>query len=286
MARRSRWDEDDVPPPRRRLWSRFRYASLIACALLLILYIAAQAMARTAGFRDLVGQRLQTRFGLPVKIEDSSVNWRFDLTLDNLVSEGTKRDDSPGYRARRIHLAWAPGDWLRGGIGLRALDIDRCVVVFARREEGGWAPAEFQPLSDVLGKWLEFDISAPATNRAESVASTNKTEAASAPRPDDHAGRWRERLRKSGLHLRLQNSEVVWWDGQEQPRARVQGINLSVTPLHAPDRNMIHLNLHVDQAEARDGELVRNLRAEALDVGDRQILLGLEADRQRVSGFR
>ncbi len=277
MARRPKWEEEVAPPGRPGFWLRLRYHVLIVLALLVILYGAGQILGRTAGFRDLVSQRLESQLGLPVKIERSRVNWRFDLTLENLVTEGTKRRDSPGLRAKRIHLAWSPSSWWRGGLGLRALELDRCVVVFGRTQDGTWVPREFQPLSEVLGKWLEFDLS-PSTN--PSAPSVQGASVSTAPN-EAHRASWRDRLSASGVQFRLTQGEVSWWDGTAAPRATVQGVGLQVTPVSLPDRPLTHLKLTVDQAVSQQGENVRNLRVEVLDTGTQQFILGFEAERQQ-----
>lgn len=277
MSRRRKWEQEEAPPVRPGFWARCRYLLLVVLTLLIILYVAAQAMARTAGFRDLVGQRLEARLGLPVKIEQSSVNWRFDLTLINLVTEGTTRPDSPGLRARRIHLAWSFRDWWKHGVGLRAAELDRCVVVFRRDEQGGWAPREFQPLSDVLGQWLEFDLNpkgpdSVATRSTASTSDDNKEE-----KPAD----WRARMQATRTRVSLQHSDVTWWDGGDQPRAAVHGVGVQVTPVEVPGREVTHLKLEVAEASAQRGDKVRNLRVEVLDLGSQQMVLGLEAERQQ-----
>lgn len=261
-------------------WARARYLLLVALTLLLILYVAAQAMARTAGFRDLVGQRLEARLGMPVKIEQSSVNWRFDLTLENLVTEGTTRPDSPGLRARRIHLAWSFREWWKRGVGLRAAELDRCVVVFRRDDQGGWAPREFQPLSDVLGQWLEFDLGKQGKNADATKTTASSNESGDAGEATPVMG-WRERIQASRTRFSLLHSEVTWWDGGDQPRAAVQGVGLQVTPVDIPGREVTHLKLEVVEASAQRGDKVRNLRVEVLDVGAQQMVLGLEAERQQ-----
>ena len=280
MSRRRKWEEDEAPPVRPGFWARTRYLAGVIFALLAIVYGTAQAMARTAGFRDLLSERLESRFGMPVKIENSTVNWRFDLTLHHLVTEGTKRPDSPGLRAQRIHLAWSWDRWWRNGIGLRAVELDRCVVVLVRQEDGTWAPREFQGLADVLGPWLEFDLkstSSPAKKDGESAGDR------SASQPADDMVAWADRVKQSGLHVALTRSDIQWWDGGDEPRASVQGVGLWLTPVAVPGRTVQHLRLTVQEALARTGDRVRNLQVEVLDVGSQQVVLGLEAERQQVA---
>ncbi len=276
MSRRRKWEQEEVAPVKPGLWARIRYLGLIVLSLLAILYVAGQVMARTAGFRDLVGQRLEARLGLPVKIEGSSVNWRFDLTLDSLVTEGTKRKNSPGLRARRVHLAWSFRDLWRRGITLRAVELDRCAVVFGRAVDGGWTPREFQPLSDVLGQWLEFDLRAPARDTGQAGGKESARE------PD--AGRegrsWRDQVKDSGTRLTLDQAEVTWWGDGDTPLATVEGIGLNVTPVRVPGRELTHVKLEVRQAVAQSGDVVRNLHVELLDIGSKQMVLGFEAERQ------
>lgn len=280
MARRRKWEEEDAPPVRPGFGARLRYLTLILLTLVLITYAALQAMARTAGFRDLVGQQLENRLGMPVKIEGSTVNWRFDLTLANLVTEGTKRPDSPGLRARRIHFAWSLSGFWRTGIGVRAVELDQASVVFKQEEDGTWAPREFQTLSDVLGPWLEFDLQArPATNLAStSTATETKPPAPEKPEP---AKSWSENLKDSGIRVALSNCDLTWWDDAAVPRATVQGVGLRLTPVEVPGRTLHHLTLQVRQAMSQRGDQVRNLHVEVLDAGTQKVILGFEAERQQ-----
>lgn len=280
MARRRKWEQEDSAPVRRSRWAHLRYMLLITLALLVILYGAAQAMARTAGFRDLVGQHLEARLGLPVKIEGSSVNWRFDLTLRNLVTEGTKRANSPGLRVQRIHLAWSIPDLWQGGLGVRGVELDRCVVVFRRDDEGRWAPREFQPLSDTLEPWLQFDLKAAPAAATASADSTNAVEHAGTNQAETAAVSWRDRWSASKTTFALRQGEMTWWNDGSNPQASVKGVEVQVTPLEAPGRALTHLKLAVDQALAQSGDSVRNLRVEVLDVGTQQLVLGFEAERR------
>ncbi len=276
MSRRRKWEEEEAPPVRAGFWARFRYLFLIALTLFLILYAAGQAMARTAGFRDLIGQRLETLVGMPVKIEGSSVNWRFDLTLLNLVTEGTKRPDSPGLRVRRIHLAWSFDRWWRNGIGLRAVELDHCSVVFKLQDDGDWAPREFRVLGELMAPWLEFDLKPKAASPAAAV-STNEA----SPSVFAGADQWPDRLKASGTRFAMSDSQVIWWDGASTPRASVEGVGIWMTPAQLPGRTLQHLKMSVDQASAQTGNQVRNLRVEVLDVGTQKIVLGFEAERQQ-----
>lgn len=284
MARRRKWEEEAAPPVRPGWGARLRYLTLILLTLVLIAYAALQAMARTAGFRDLVGQQLESRLGLPVKIEGSTVNWRFDLTLENLVTEGTKRPDSPGLRAKRIHLAWSLAGFWRTGIGVRSVELDHASVVFKQEEDGTWAPREFQALSDVLGPWLEFDLQArPSTNRT-----TTAGEAEATPDPAqvttlkvEAVKSWSESLKDSGIRVALSDCDLTWWDGASVPRATVQGVGLRLTPVEVPGRTLHHLILQVHKAVSQRGDQVRNLRVEMLDAGTQKVILGFEAERQQ-----
>jgi len=276
MSRRRKWEDEEAPPVRAGFWARCRYIFLISLTLFVILYGAGQAMARTAGFRDLMGQRLESLVGMPVKIEGSSVNWRFDLTLLNLVTEGTKRPDSPGLRARRIHLAWSFARWWRDGIGLRAVELDHCSVVFKLQDDGDWAPREFRALGELMAPWLEFDLK-PKTAAASVPVATNEA----SPSVFAGAHEWPDRLKASGTRFAMSDSRVVWWDGAASPRASVEGVGLWLTPAQLPGRTIQHLKMNVEKASAQTGNQVRNLRVEVLDVGTQKIVLGFEAERQQ-----
>ncbi len=260
------------------------HAVVTASVLLLIVYVALQVAARTEGFRSLVAEQVGKRIGMPVKIAGSGVNWRFDLTLEHLVTEGTKRPSSPGFRAQRIRLDWNLAGLWRGA-PLRAVELDRPRIVLAREEQGDWKPDEFRALSDFLGRWLELELPAPGAAKPVAEADPFDPEAAR-PAVEDRARAAAARLQRTGMTVAFRDGAVEWWDGGQAPAAAVDRIHLQITPLRAPERALTHVRMRVAEVRKAGGERLRDADLELVDAGDQQVLLRFSADRVAASGAR
>lgn len=272
MARKrvKAWREE---APKRSTFAGIRLAWRIlrtAVAVAAILYVAGLFAARTEGFRDIVARRLEARLGLPVSIGSVSADWRYDLTLRSVATEGTREKQEAGVRAQRVRLGWSLADWFGGGgVGLREIDLDRCVITFARGEGGSWQPEQLAPLSDFLAKWLHVDLGAGGGQAADGVAPT-------APKaPAREATR---ALQEARLRVALRRCEVTWWTGGEVPLAALEGVTLTATPVRLPNRSMTHYHLKLARAASAAGMAASNLTLELLDTGDQQIVLVLQAD--------
>lgn len=280
MARKKvkAWRENEEP--RRTAWSRVRTLVRAAQTLLvigLILYGAALVASRTDGFRDVVASRLERHLGVPVKIDAVSANARFDLTLRGVVTEGTRHKNSPGIRAHRVKLAWSWAQFVRQGRpGLRHLDLERCVITFARDDQQNWQPADLAPLSEFLAKWLQLDLGTPAD--AASVSAVKAEASGAAGRPAADAGRAAARALQDGrMSVALRRSEVTWWGDGEVPLAAVEGVSLTATPVELPNRTLTHYHLKLERASAAQGLSVSDLTLELLDTGDQQLVLVFDA---------
>lgn len=272
------WRDEDTPSSRRNPFRRALHGVITLLIIAAILYVSARLAVGTAGFRSLAAGRMEKLLGMPVKIEQVSANWRFDVTLRNVVTEGTRRDDSPGLRAQRVRIGWAWGDlWRRGRPGLRSLELDRCVIVFARDEKQEWAPREFAPLSAFLSRQLRIDLSGSTTGTVEKATGA----------PDDRAGVGTDaagvketvrNLQDRGFRFALRRGEITWWDGADVPRAAVEGVDLNATPVRVPHRTLTHYLLRVERAADAQGMALADATLELLDTGDQQLVLVFRAD--------
>jgi hypothetical protein len=283
------WREDEAP--RRTPWSHVRTtyrAVRTTLVVLVILYVAALAATRTDGFRDVVASRLEQHFGLPVKIESVAASPRFDLTLRGLVTEGTRQKNSPGLRAHQVVLGWAWGDlWRHGRVGLRRLELERCVITFARDDQQAWQPADLVPLSEFLAKWLQLDLG-PAASASNAATVAVAERPAGTPEPDAlepevekpaaAAGRAAARALQDGhLSVALRRSEITWWGDGDVPLAAVEGVSLTATPVRLPNRTLTHYHLKLEHAAGAKGLSVSDMTLEVLDTGDQQLVLVFDA---------
>ena len=263
------WEE---PPPRRGT-NPFRRAWHAACTVLILLtllYVSGLVIGRTEGFRALVAQRLEKVLGMPVKIEGTSLDARYGLTLKGVVTEGTRRANSPGVRAQRVAVAWRWGDvFRRGRPGIARLELDKPVIVFALQENGAWAPAPLEPLSAFLVKQLQFTL--PTRPRAESAAPATTA----APEPVESVKSPAVETALSGLnaHVVISRGELAWWADASVPAASVEGVSLQASPVALPVRALTLYLLKVARAASADGPGIRDLVVELLDAGDQQVVL-------------
>lgn len=269
--------EDDVPEPAsfasglRRAW----HAAVTLSILVIIAYVALQILARTDGFREVVAQRLGDAIGMPVQIGESSVNWRFDVELREVVTEGTKRESSPGIRAKRVRIGWAPGERLRGRGGIRSIEADGLTLVFGLGEDGTWQPKPLAELSAFLSRSAELQLPGRRAVPAEPGAAAN-------PSPNEvPSGAFPALARDARVHVAIRRGAMTWWtpESPQAPVAGIDGVFLEVTPMAAPGRQFHHVLLKVGTSAAASGALLRNLHLELVDAGDQQVVLGFAVDR-------
>jgi hypothetical protein len=265
------WEE---PPPRkgpnplRRAW----HAACTILIVVLLLYVSGLVIGRTEGFRALVAQRLEKVLEMPVKIEGTSLDARYGLTLKGVVTEGTRRANSPGLRAQRVAVSWRWGDvFRRGKPGIARLELDKPVIVFELQENGDWAPAPLAPLSAFLAKQLQFSL----PTRTGAAPAAPASESAFAPEGEARAARAGVEAALSGLktEIVITRGELAWWTEQPVPVASVEGVSLQATPVAVPGRALTHYLLKVARAASVDGPGIRDLVVELLDTGDQQVVL-------------
>lgn len=248
--------------------------------LMMIAYMAGLVIGRTDGFRSIVAERLGELLGQPVKVERVSLGLSYALTVEGIVTEGTRRLNSPGVRIGRLRAAPRWSDvWRRGRVGLAQLEIEKAALVFERDEEGRWAPEALAGYAELLAKQLHFSFpppeavfAAPAAARdASGEQSRNRRRSArpllAAPDPSTPAPR-----------IAVRRGEIAWWVDNSAPFASVEGLAVSMTPLEAPGRRMIHYRIDVKRAASRGGQALRDASLELLDIGDQRLVLRFTAE--------
>lgn len=278
-SQRVRAEEPDAPPP---LWRSLRGAVITVAILLCIAYVALQVLCRTAGFREVLSQRIAARFDLPVGIARSAVNWRFDITLDDVASKGADAGSGPSLSAKRIRIGWAPLQRLRGGMGIRSIEADGLAVVFAPAPGGEWTPRPLAPLSAFLSRWAEMPVSAGSASPA--AVETAPDPGGSDASPSVSLAAVPKRMRDEGIRVAVRGADVTWRAAAADagPLAVIEGASLDVVPMKGAGRSFLSVALAVDRAASAGGDGIRNLRLELLDAGDQQIVLGFTAERTSV----
>ena len=277
MARRHKVVDDATAERREGFFRRSRRAIRTIFVVLCILYVAVLIAARTAGFRDLVAERLERRLGMPIRIKTSHVNWRFDTTLGGFATESSKKSNEGSVRAKQVRLAWSVAGVLGGkGPALRSVELDDAAIVFAAKPGEAWAPAALAPLGDFLAKWLELDIDHPAAGGAGGKKDSEEAEEVAAA-PDV------EPPNVDKISVRMTGGRISWRESDKDV-ASVDGIELTSTPVELPNRRLIHRNLRVAHVANRAGPSMRNLHLEILETGDQRLVLVFNVERLSSSG--
>ncbi|MCS6771820.1 MAG: hypothetical protein NZ740_07305 [Kiritimatiellae bacterium] len=271
------WDESNYAAPRRSrirtAWNAVKTVGLLA----VIAYVTGWFVGRTEGFRSIVESRLTRALGLPVKLDRVSVDWRYNLTLYGLRTEGGRR---PGYApvtARRVEIEWMWSDLFRRfAVGINRIELERPTIAFERDDNGRWSPHRLAPYGRALAR--QFQIAWEEGESAEAGASSRSGEVPAADKEGAEA--LAEAVRSAGLDasIRVVGGELSWWLDTQAPRASLEGVTLEITPLRAPGRAMRHVWAKVKRASSLDGPAFRDLTLELLDIGDQQIVLRFTAD--------
>jgi hypothetical protein len=268
---------DDAPPPPRPfrpLRTAWHWLNALV-AVAILLYLAALAMVRTDGFRGLVQDRLGDVLGLPVRIGGVSSDPAMNLALrDFTVLAGAGETDV----VVRVHRLAMDLDW-RAVLGRgrpRAVRSDLeggqgTVIALG----GRWEPARLAGLAEWLVRDLDFGIE-PARGRREDPAPPPAAAAATPAAPAEAA----EPLAFEQCPVTLRGIDLVWMAGRTQELARVDGLDLSITPLEASGRRFMHYRVALRAARTLGGMDVRDLSLEVLETGGQKIVLQMAGDRR------
>lgn len=238
--------------------------------LAIISYVSCLLISRTDGFRTLAAEQIEKRTGLAVKIGKSRCTAALDVMFERLTLEETGSVVQARAACERASVIWhlprpfgtgQPMEWTLDGVELAMA-----------RHEGAWHPAAFADAAGLVANWLKLPLpkdAPPAAARKE--------------RPGDRPARpeAEEWPSWSGPRVKvaLRDGRMNWWTGQPEPAADVAGLRLTVTPLDAPERPMMHYLLEAQAVSAQGQPMAAPLRLELLECGDRQILLDMRVGR-------
>ena len=241
------------------------------CCVLLILYAAAQALARTSGFRALVADRLAERLGMPLTIGGSKLDWRLNVTLEEMATEPTPgTEEAPEASAQRVMIRW---NWAREpGMGMiHSLTVEGGKVRLVQAQDGMWAPACLAPWADKVSRLGQLGMLNGMLNR---VVSDDEAPASAVPdedvleKEDGPAGGL-----PGGLNLVIRESGVAWWSGGRQVAA-IQGLNFLSRQVDFPGRRVRYYQVEADEASVAGGRRIEHISFEMLSTEGRNIVLG------------
>lgn len=274
MARKKKFEqsspEEHVPRP--GLLVKLNRLVMTLIVLIIIVYGALLAASRTDGFRGLIRDELETRLGLPMKLQKAWLDPSLDLHLRGLDARESAAHAKASLQAESVAIQWAPWESLRRGSFVPvSLTLQTGSLAFAATVSGAWEPSVLSSIGADVAEWLNMDVPRKSPPASTNAVATNATEAVDAA--DLKA------FRLGTLRIELQDSELVWWGSTSQELARVSGVNLSVTPNDVPNRRLTHYLLGVREASASSGFLMRGITMEMIDTGDKQVVLQFDGAR-------
>jgi hypothetical protein len=266
MTRPARWEEDtagetpQVVEPGAGSWTervtRFWVTLLI---LAVILYVAVLVMGRTAGFRDIVRERLEKRLGLPLTVQGSTFSLGLDLSLVG-VSERGMTNRLPALVVDRATLHWRWPDVLRGrNWPLRALTVQGAALRFRRTPEGGWSP--LPDVQAMLAPWTEGAVAVEGA----------PPEAA----PEPGLTEW---LRARRWAVDVSGGTVSWdtGEGDVAPAVWVHDIDFSAAPTEPFGESALWLRLRINQAERDGASWLDRLAVDWIRLADHDVVLRVD----------
>lgn len=250
-----------------------RHFLAILGMLLLIAYLAIFLACRTKGFQTYAEAALQRRLGLPVSLKSAQATPALNLRLEGLASRNSDQAGRPAIRIREAVVGWSWAGWIRpGGRAVDRLTLRGCSISFAPGASGRWEPLAFERLGRWLSDWGGFGL----TN-APTAGGVEEEEAGDAPAPEKRTGLMAPDF-WDRVHLEVQEGRIVWWDAQGRELAAAEGIELTVTPIRLPRRQMVHYALSIEDARIGPDRRLHQFAIELLNTGDQQIVLALSGD--------
>ncbi|MDD2236024.1 MAG: hypothetical protein PHG65_02305, partial [Kiritimatiellae bacterium] len=265
------------PRPRRSFGRRLLGAIGWTCCIAVILYAAAQALSRTAGFRSLLADRLSDRLGIPLTIGGSRMDVRLNLTLEDIMTELEQGVVAPEVAAERVEIRWNWGREPELGL-IRFLTVDGGLVRLVQDGDGSWAPACLAPLADKVSRLGQLGMLNGFLNRDTADAVEEDSEAdGEAESAEGESGR----AALGGLNVIIRNAEVSWWSGDREV-ASIEGLDFLSRQVEFPGRRVQYYQVKANEAGVAGGRRMQNISFEMLSTAGRNIVLGPKASLHAV----
>ncbi len=256
----------------RGLAFRFVVTTLV---LLVILYVVALAISRTAGFRYSVQERVHARLDLPITLEKTWLDLALNLHMKGLRSESIEQEGMPGISFERVEIGWSFLRLLQPG--RRAADrivLKSGTVSLSRDERGRWIPAVLSELGARVAQWAALGV--PVGGGEKKQAAPEEPSADRPAKPGaSKPSMWRD------AHIALEDVNLHWWGPDGQTLAAARGIRLMSSQVRLPNRDMSHYLLSIDRAWTGAGEQLNGLKLELISTDSQNIVLGFSANWSR-----
>lgn len=251
--------------------TRFWVALLLVA---LIVYIAVLFIGGTEGFRPLLSDHVEGRYGLAIDVESSSLSPGLQLTLEGIRMAA---DTAPGdLRIAEARIQCSPLSWMRGRGMVQSVSIHGGTLIFERSTKtDAWSPTAFHRINDLLAPWL-------ALNRLEGrmpEAGAGGSPEPADGEPDDTTAvqAWLARL-PSQWRLRLDGLNLAWREGAGAVVASLDNIQLDCQLSHLLDEPVVRYRVSVGTARRGSDVIASGVRLEGMRVGEREVGLSFQGD--------
>ncbi len=268
--------ERDVPPKRERRSMGRRFVSALGWSFCIgaILYGAVQALSRTAGFRSLLADKLSDRLGVPLFIGGSSLDWRLNVTLEQIQTKEPKeksRDNAtlPQVGADRVEIRW---NWShhREARMIQSMTVEGARIRLVQNEEGAWAPNGLAPLAEKVTRLGQFGM-------LNNLMSRGRPADEEPPEEDDGAQKKEKQDDLLGnIDVVIRDAEVSWWSGNRQ-EASITGLDFLSRQVEFPGRQVKYYRVAAKEAALSAGRSMRDISFEMIATDGRNIILGPKA---------
>jgi len=242
-------------------WRRIRGAVSTLLVLMLIAWITAQAISRTAGFRKLAADFVSGRWGIPAEIGRSAWQWNGALQIGDVrLGEAA----NPAFRARHVRLEfdwpWRPGR-------VRGLVIEDAELQLTRTPEGEWQPRRLADFATHLDRWVRQALPGPSPSPGNPPSATVPNMSARGDAARGGAIPW--------PRLTVRRGQLSWRDADGSLLAQVEGLHLEAAATRLQGRLLLHVRFAADHLHSLRGEELNSVRAELLWVDDHCLLLDI-----------
>jgi len=146
----------------------FRTFFLLTVIAAGLLYVTLQFVGRSEGFRQMTTDRIAQITGTEVTLHHARLTWTLGLELKNISLLETSDPLSDGIRAAMMRWARIPVGitaWKQSPLSATGLEIR-----FRQNADGGWKPAGFASLAEMLAQVLGVEIAPLPLSSTESGA--------------------------------------------------------------------------------------------------------------------
>ena len=236
--------------------------------LSLVLYVAAQMIARTGGVREMVRSKIEAATGMPTKVGQVGLTLGLNLKVSDIRLQEDDDEAAAGARVSSVRVDWHWRDIVRGPH--RMLDhvtVQKPLLTFRQNEVGAWEPAALEKVFKFLNQWSGFDYKGAM---AESGSTRNRKAAKASTSKEETASTWAVR------GLEVLDGEVVWRDHAGTLLGEGGPVLAEWAPLSMRNREATYIRVEFEEARVNTGRELRNFVVEVLRGHGQTILINMD----------